>query len=76
MTDKEIQKYKSEISQHFQAKRIERGISQGELAKATGVGKRNIARMESNHPQSMRLDALLALSKFLGPPNLPSPETK
>lgn len=43
--------------------RIDRGLTQAQLAEAAGVGKRTVERMEAGH--SVQLDTLVRLSRVL-----------
>lgn len=65
MTDKELLASRHSIVQKLTQARLERGLTQAQLAKLIGTQRSNICRMESG-AQNLTLDMLLKVAEALG----------
>jgi len=57
-----------QLSQRLRKLRKEQGLTQGELAKRSGVGDKYLQDLEGKHPRNANLLTLQKLAKGLGVP--------
>ena len=65
MTEKEIQTSRQSIIQKLTQARLEKGLSQAQLAKMIGTQRSNICRIESG-TQNLSLDMMIKIAEALG----------